>query len=47
MGVPAPTTNFVGMCVTLNEPQIKAAINAPYLYGQKSRKLEEWLEMQP
>jgi hypothetical protein len=30
MGVPAPTTNFVGLTVTLTETQRKVAINAPY-----------------
>jgi hypothetical protein len=29
MGLLAPTTNFVGLSVTLNETQRKAAINAP------------------
>jgi hypothetical protein len=47
MGVPAQTTNFDGMNGTLTETQRKAAINAPYQFGQDARKLEDWWEMQP
>jgi hypothetical protein len=48
LGVPEPTTNFVGTSVTLTKTQHKAALNAPYQFGQKdARKLEDWLEMQP
>jgi hypothetical protein len=47
MGVPAPTTKFVGLRVTLTETQRKAAINAPYQSRQDARKVEDWLEMQP
>jgi hypothetical protein len=47
MGIPAPTTNFVGMSVTLNGTQRKAAINALIQFRQDVRKLEDGLEMQP
>jgi hypothetical protein len=47
MGVPAPTTNFVGLNVTLNETQRKAAIDVLYQSRQEPQKLEDWLEMQP
>jgi hypothetical protein len=47
MGVPAPTTNFAGMTVTLTETNCKAAIDAPYQFGQDARKLEDLLEMHP
>jgi hypothetical protein len=47
MGIPAPTTNFVGISVILTKTQRKVAINETYQYRQNTRKLEEWLEMQP
>jgi hypothetical protein len=34
MGVPAPTTNFVGMSVTLIETQCKTPISAPCQYDK-------------
>jgi hypothetical protein len=39
MRVPAATTKFVGMTITLTETQRKAAINAPYMFGQDARKV--------
>jgi hypothetical protein len=47
MGVPAPTTNFVGLSATLTKTQGKSAIYPPYQSRQAARTLEEWLEMQP
>jgi hypothetical protein len=47
VGVPAPTTSFVGMTATQTETHRKAAINAPYRCGQDARKQEEWLEVKP
>jgi hypothetical protein len=47
MGVPAPTTSFVGLDVKLTETQRKATIHARDQKGQDAHKLEEWLEMQP
>jgi hypothetical protein len=44
MGVPAPTTNFVGLIVTLTETQCKAAINSRYQYSRDARPVEDWLE---
>jgi hypothetical protein len=41
MRVPAPTTNFVGMTVTLDDTQRQEAINAPIHSGQYVRKLED------
>jgi hypothetical protein len=35
------------MSETLTKTQRKAAIKAPYRFGLESRKLEEWVEMQP
>jgi hypothetical protein len=46
MGVPAPTTNFVGLSLTLIETQHKAALNYTYQPCQDARTLEKWLEMQ-
>jgi hypothetical protein len=46
MGVPAPTTNFVGLSVTLNETKRKAAINFRYKSCRDPRELEDWLEAQ-
>jgi hypothetical protein len=45
MGVPATTTNFVGLEVTLNETQGKAVYDDPYLSEQDKRKLEDLLEV--
>jgi hypothetical protein len=46
VGVPAPTTNFVGLFVTLIQTQREATINARHqLLGRDSRKLEDWLEV--
>jgi predicted phosphoadenosine phosphosulfate sulfurtransferase len=42
-----PTTNFVGLPVTLTETQRKAAINSKFQYGREPRELEDWLEAQP
>jgi hypothetical protein len=47
MGAPLPTTNFVGLPVTLTETQRKAAVNSPLQFGRFPRDLEEWLELQP
>jgi hypothetical protein len=47
MGNPAPTTNFLGMTVTLTEMQRKAAINSRYKSCRGARELEAWLEAQP
>jgi hypothetical protein len=44
MGVPAPTTNFTGLTVTLTETPRKAAINSRYQYGRDARELEDWFE---
>jgi hypothetical protein len=46
-GVPAPTTNFVGLSVTLIQTQREATINASHQLGRDSRELEDWLEVQP
>jgi branched-subunit amino acid ABC-type transport system permease component len=40
MGIPAPTTNFVGLTVTLIETQRKVAINSRYQFGRDARELE-------
>jgi hypothetical protein len=45
MGVPIPTSNFVGLSVSLNETQRKATIVAPYQSRQDARMLEDRLEM--
>jgi hypothetical protein len=47
MGVPAPTTNSVGLSVTLIETPRKAAINSKFQSGREPRDLEDWLEAQP
>jgi hypothetical protein len=47
MRVPAPTTNFLGLSVTLTETQRKVVINSPCQLRQDARTLEDWLEMQP
>jgi hypothetical protein len=47
MGVPAPTTTFVGLPVTLTETQRKAAIDYKFQSGRELRELEDWLEAQP
>jgi ADP-ribose pyrophosphatase YjhB (NUDIX family) len=47
MGAPFPTTNFVGLPVTLTETQRKAAINSKFQFGCEPRELEDWLEAQP
>jgi hypothetical protein len=47
MGVPAPTTNFVGLTINLNETQRTAAINSRYQSDRDARELEYWLETQP
>jgi hypothetical protein len=46
MRVPAPTTSFAGVEVTLTETQCKATINALSPARQDARNLEDWLEMQ-
>jgi hypothetical protein len=47
MGNPAPTTNFVGLSVTLTETHRTAAINSKFQSGREPRNLEDWLEAQP
>jgi hypothetical protein len=47
MGVPAPTTNFDGLSITLIEMQRKAAIISTYQTCQDARALEGWLEARP
>jgi hypothetical protein len=47
MGVPAHTTNFACLSVTLTETQRKVAINSRYHSGRDPRELEDWLEAQP
>jgi hypothetical protein len=44
---PLPTTNFVGLHVTLIETQRKAAINSQYQSSKDPRELGDWLEAQP
>jgi hypothetical protein len=46
MEIPAPTTNFVGLTVTLTETQRKAAINSRYQSSRDARELEDWLDAQ-
>jgi hypothetical protein len=41
MRIPAPTTNFVGMIVTMTETQRKDAMNAPYQSRQDAGKLAD------
>jgi hypothetical protein len=47
MGAPMPTTNFVGLHVTLIETRHKATVNSPLQFGRFPRELEDWLEAQP
>jgi hypothetical protein len=47
MGVPAPTTNFTCLPITLTETQRKAAISSKFQSGREPRELEDWLEAQP
>jgi hypothetical protein len=47
MGVLAPTTNFVGLHVTLTETRRKAAINSKFMYGHEPHELHDRLEAQP
>jgi hypothetical protein len=47
MGAPIPTTNIVGLLVTLTKTQRKAAINSKFESGREPRELEGWLEAQP
>jgi ADP-ribose pyrophosphatase YjhB (NUDIX family) len=47
MRVPAPTTNFVGLPVTLTENQPKTAIDSKFQYIREPREVEDWLEAQP
>jgi hypothetical protein len=47
MGVPAPTSDLVGLSVNLSETQRKAAINSKFQPGREPRELEDWLEAQP
>jgi hypothetical protein len=47
MEAPVPTTNFVGLPVTLTETQRKAAINSPMQSSRFPRELEDWREAQP
>jgi hypothetical protein len=44
MGIPAPTTNFVGLTITLTKTQRKAASNSRYHSGHDARELEDWVE---
>jgi hypothetical protein len=41
MGIPAPTTNFDGLTVTLIETQRKAANNSRYQSRRDARELED------
>jgi hypothetical protein len=45
--VPAPTTNFACLPVTLIETQRKAAINFKFQSGRGPRELEDSLEAEP
>jgi hypothetical protein len=47
VGSPMPTTNLVGLPVTLTETQRKASINSPFQSGENARNLEDWLEAHP
>jgi predicted phosphoadenosine phosphosulfate sulfurtransferase len=47
MGFYVPTTNFVGLPVTLTNTQRKAAINSKFQSRREPRELEDWLETQP
>jgi hypothetical protein len=44
VGSPMPTTNLVGLPVTLTETQRKTAINSPFQFGENARNLVDWLE---
>jgi hypothetical protein len=46
MGTFAPTTNFVGLPVTLTQTQRKAAINSKFQLDREPRELEDCLEAQ-
>jgi hypothetical protein len=46
-GVPAPTSNFACLEVTLTTTKRKAAINAPYQSRHDARKHDDYSEMQP
>jgi hypothetical protein len=47
VGMPIPTTNLVGLHVTLTETQRKAFVNSPFQSRADARDLEDWLEAQP
>jgi hypothetical protein len=47
VGMPIPTTNLVGLHVTLTETQRKAIVNSPFHSGANARDLEDWFEAQP
>jgi ADP-ribose pyrophosphatase YjhB (NUDIX family) len=47
VGTHMPTTNLVGLNVTLTETQRKATINSPFQSDENGRNLEDWLEAQP
>jgi ADP-ribose pyrophosphatase YjhB (NUDIX family) len=47
VGMPIPTTNLVGLLVTLTETKRKATANLPFQYGADARDLEDWFEAQP
>jgi hypothetical protein len=46
MGVPAPTTNFVGLTETLIETQRKSAVNSRYKSSRDACELEDQIEAQ-
>jgi hypothetical protein len=46
VGMPIPTTNLVGLHVTLTETQRKAAVNSPFQSRLDARDLEDRLEAQ-
>jgi hypothetical protein len=47
VGTPIPTTNLVGLPVTLTETQRKAYVSSPFQFGANARDLEDWLEARP
>jgi hypothetical protein len=50
MKIPAPTTTFIGLTITLTETQRKAAIKSAYHTSRDAphaRELEDWLKAQP
>jgi hypothetical protein len=47
MGIPMPTTNLVGLPVTLTETRRKVAVNSPFQSGKAPREMEDWREAQP